>query len=48
MEKLYSTQVMSLQQLQIYQDLSYPKCGATSAVYSVTNQAHTYIYNPHI
>jgi len=24
MEKLYSTQVMSLQQLQIYQTLSYP------------------------
>jgi len=43
MEKLYSTQVKSLQPLQINQKLSYPKCGATPAVYSVTNQVHIYI-----
>ena len=44
MEKLYCTQVMSLQPVQVYQKLSYPRRGATPAVYSVTNQAHIYIY----
>jgi len=42
MEKLYSTQVKSLQPLQINQKLIYPKCGATPAIYLVTNQAHIY------
>jgi len=48
MEKLYSTQVKSLQPLQINQKLSYPKCGATPAVYSVTNQVHIYTYHIYI